>query len=106
MDSDMVRPVGVSSYHVIEFSYLFDLWVIKILKKPMILCARSTSSSSEQSTKRRSRSESMRNFCFFHSQNNNIYDYQTWQTRFWRNSRGAQRFVGFFLDCAFQVLIG
>ena len=24
----------------------------------------------------------------------------------WRNSRGAQRFVGFFLDCAFGVLIG
>ena len=28
-----------------------------------------------------------------------LYDYQTWQTRFWRNSRGAQRLMGFFLDC-------
>ena len=35
-----------------------------------------------------------------------LYDYQTWQTHFWRNSRGAQRFVGFFLDCAFRMLIG
>ena len=30
-----------------------------------------------------------------------LYDY-TWQTYFWRNSQGAQRLVGFFLDCAFN----
>ena len=36
----------------------------------MILCARSTSRSREQSTKRRSRSESMRKVCLFYSQNN------------------------------------
>ena len=35
-----------------------------------------------------------------------LYDYQTWQTQFVRNSRGAQRFVGFFLDCGFRALIG
>ena len=29
-----------------------------------------------------------------------LYDYQTWKIHFWRNSRGAQRVVGFFLDCA------
>ena len=34
------------SFHVIGFSDPVDLWVIKI-KKPMILCARSTSRSSE-----------------------------------------------------------
>ena len=35
------------------------------------------------------------------------YEYQTWQIHLLRNSRGAQRFVGsFFLDCAFQALIG
>ena len=35
-----------------------------------------------------------------------FYDYQTWPTQFLRNAQGAQRFVGFFLDCAFRVLIG
>ena len=25
-----------------------------------------------------------------------LYDYQTWQIHFWGNSRGGQRFVGFF----------
>ena len=42
--------------HVIRFSDLGDLWVIRI-KKPMILCARSTSRSREHSTKCRSSSE-------------------------------------------------
>ena len=42
------------------------------IKKPMILCARSTSRSREQSTKRRSCSENMRMVCLFHSQNNKI----------------------------------
>ena len=32
-----------------------------------------------------------------------LYDYQTWNSR---NSRGAQRFVGFFLNYAFRMLIG
>ena len=41
------------NFHVTDFSDLVDLWVIKI-KKPMILCARSTPRSREQSTKRRS----------------------------------------------------
>ena len=35
-----------------------------------------------------------------------LYDYQTWWTHFLRNSRGAQRQVDFFLDCAFRMLIG
>ena len=52
----------LDSFRVIGFSDLIVLWV---KKKPMILCARSMSTSSEQSTKRRSRSESMRNVCLF-----------------------------------------
>ena len=44
--------------HVILFSNLVDLWVIKI-KKIMILCTCSTSRWSEQSTKHRSRSKNM-----------------------------------------------
>ena len=50
-------------YCVIRLSDLVDLWVIRI-KKPMILCARNTSRSREQSRKRRSRSENMRTVCF------------------------------------------
>ena len=41
---------GDVTSHVIGCSDFVDLWVIKI-KKPMILCARSTSISREQSTK-------------------------------------------------------
>ena len=41
-------------------------------KKPMILCARSTSRSREQSTKRRSRSENMWKVCLFYNQYNKI----------------------------------
>ena len=72
-------------YHVIGFSDLIDLWVIKI-KKPMILCVRSTSSTKRRSCER-----------FDHSitKITRLYDYQTWQTHFLRSSRGAQRFVGF-----------
>ena len=49
-------------YHVIGFYDLVDLWVIKI-KKPMILCALSTSRSREQSAKLRPHRESMRKVC-------------------------------------------
>ena len=48
---------GFSKYdHVIGFLDLIDLWVIKI-KKPMILCTRSTSRSSDLNTKCRSSSK-------------------------------------------------
>ena len=89
----------------------------------MILCARSTSRSSEKNTKRRSRSESMWKLCWFYSGNNKILwqtqtdkqtdrqtqtwqtqtdkqtqtdrQTQTWQTHFRRKLWRAQRFVGF-----------
>ena len=57
--------------HVNGFSELIDLWVIKI-KKPMILCVCSRSRSSQQSTKRRSRSKNIPKFCLFYSHNNKI----------------------------------
>ena len=81
-----------------------DLWVIKI-RKPMKLCARSTSS--EQSKKGRLCSENMRKVCSFYNQNNKIVRLSNMTDTFWEASRGAQRFVGFFfLDCAFRMLIG
>ena len=61
--------VCVCSYD--RISDLVDLWVIKI-KKPMILCAHSTSRSREQNTKRRSSSENTWKVCLFYSQNNKI----------------------------------
>ena len=78
---------------MIGFSDLVDLWVIKI-KSPWSFAHHSRSRSSEQSTKRRSRSENMGKVCLFCSKNNQIAD--SWQKHFWRNSWGAQRFVGFF----------
>ena len=61
----------------------------------MILCARSTSRSREQSTKRRSRSENMWKDLFI-VKITRLYDYQTWQTHFWRNSRGCAKVHGLF----------
>ena len=59
---------GDVTTHVIGFYDLVDLWV----KTPMILGARSTSRSREQSTKRRSRGKNMRKVCLFYSQNSKI----------------------------------
>ena len=71
------------------FSDLVDLWVIKI-KKPMILCARSTSRSREQNAKRRSRSENKRKACLSYSQNNKIVSL----------SNMADKFLEKFTRCA------
>ena len=73
---------------MIGFSDLVDLWVIKI-KMTMILCARSTSRSREQSTKRRSSSGNMWKVY-------SIFEWLSNMTHFFRNSRGVQRHVGFF----------
>ena len=65
----------------------------------MILCARSMSRSREQSTKRRTSER----FAYSIVKITRLYDYQTWQTNFLRNSRGAQRFVD---SCFLIVLLG
>ena len=52
----------------------------------MILCARSTSRSREQSTKRRSCSKSMRKVCLFYSQNNKI----VWLANMTENTKCAK----------------
>ena len=72
-DKARLQQVSSASLHLymIGFSDLGDLWVIKT-KQPMILCARNTSRSSEQRTRRRSRNERMRKVCLFCSQNNKI----------------------------------
>ena len=61
----------------------------------MLLCARSTSRSREQSTNRRSHSENMWKVCLFFSQNNKIVWLSNMADTFLRNLRCAQRFVGF-----------
>ena len=73
-------------------------------KKPMILCARSTSRSSERSTKLGSHWKSMQKVCLFYSKKNNEIISLTNMAD--RNSPGMQRFVGFFLDCLLRMLIG
>ena len=45
-------------------------------------------------------------FVYFIVKITKLYDYQTWQTHFGGNSRGAQRFVGFLSSTAFRMLIG
>ena len=89
-------------YHVI-FSDLTDLWVVK----PMILCAHSTSRSCEQSTKCRSRSENVRKVCWFYSQKNKIVWLSNMADTFVEKFMRCTKVCGlFFLDCAFQTLIG
>ena len=83
------------AYHVIGSSDPVDVWVIKI-KKPMILCASSTSRSREQSTKRRSHSENVQ--CVWLS---NMAD-----TFFWENHEVRKGLWAFFLDCTLRMLIG
>ena len=89
--------------HVIGPFELVVLWVIKIKK---ILCARSTSRSRDQSTKRRSRSENMLNnkilVCFVKI--TRCYDYQTWLTHLIEKCTRCAKVCGlFFLDCAFLI---
>ena len=83
--------------HVIGSSELVDLWEIRI-KKPMILCARSTSRSREQRVKRRSRSENMRKVCLFYNQNNKIL----WLS----NMADTHEVRKGIWDCFFIVLFG
>ena len=92
--------------HVIGFSDLTDLWVIKI-KKPMILCTRCTSRSRDQSTKRRSRSENIWKVCLFFSQNNKIVWLSNVVDTFLEKLKRCAKVCGLFsLDCTFWMLIG
>ena len=67
----------------------------------MILCARSTLRSREQSTKRRSRSENTRKFVYSIVKVR-LYDYQTWRAI----HEVRKGLWAFFLHCAFRILIG
>ena len=79
----------------------------KIFKKPMILCARSTSRSREQSKKRRSRSENMRKDCLFYSHNNKILWLSNMAETLFEEFRRCAKVCGrFYRDCAFRMLIG
>ena len=73
---------GRGSQHENRSWHNENLWVIKI-KKPTILCARSTLRSREQSTKRRSRSVNMRKVCLFYSRNNKIAWSSNMADTFW-----------------------
>ena len=78
-----------------------DLWVTKI-KKPMILCARSTSRSRVQSTKCRSRGENMWKVCSLYSQNNKIELWSNVVDKFFSlNSQGRKGLWAFFLIVLF-----
>ena len=82
--------MSLNSNHVIGFSDLVDLWVIKI-KKLMILCAPSTSKSREQSTKRPYHTTRVRERVF-----SIVKITRCMIIKHDRHSRAAQRFVGFF----------
>ena len=89
------------------FSDLVDLWVIK-MKKPIILCARITSRSREQSTKHRSSCKNIRTFCLVYSHNNKIAWLPNIADKFWGEIHEVRKgmWAFLFLDCAFRMLIG
>ena len=73
----------------------------------MILCAPSTPRSSEQITKRRSRSENVWKVCLFYSHNNKILWLSNIADTFNEKFTRCAKVYGFFpLDCAFRTLIG
>ena len=109
-----------ANYRVVRFFDFVDFWVINI-KEPMNLCARSTSTSSAQSKKRKSHSENIRKVCLLYTQNNKI----VWLSYmadilfvclfvclfvlflFFEKFTGCAKVCKhFFLDCAFPLMIG
>ena len=83
-------------------------WFVGNFKKPMILCACSTSRSHEQRTKCRSRSKNMWKVWLFYSQNNKILLLSNMTDICLRNlfTRCTKVCGLFSLDCAFWMLIG
>ena len=81
---------------MVGFSDLIDLWVIEI-KKPMILCGRSTSRSSEQNTKHTSRSENMQKVCSLYNQNNEIVQLSNMADTFYEKFMRCVKVCGLFL---------
>ena len=88
--------------HLIGFSDLVGLWVIKI-KKPMILCARSTPRSREQSTKR---SENTWRFVYSIVKITRFLWLSNMADIFSEIQEVRKGLWAFFLDCAIRVLIG
>ena len=91
------------NYCLIGFSDPVDLWVIKI-EKPMILWARSTSKLSEQYRARNADHAERTGGRFVYPIVKKTQDFMT--IKHSRNSWGSQRFVGFFLNSTFRVMIG
>ena len=89
-----------------DFSDLVFLTLL--IKKPMILCARSTSRSREQSSKHKSSTGNMWKFCSFYDQTNKSLRLSNMADIFLEKfTRRAKFFFFLFLDCAFRpALIG
>ena len=92
------RWVGKFTFHfrhVIGFSDLVDLWVIKIKSLwSFARVVRRDHVNRARNADHTARACEM--FVYSIVKITRLYDYRTWQTHFLRNSRGAQRFVGFF----------
>ena len=89
--------------HVIEFSDLIDVCVIKIKSLwsfAHIVCQ-------QDQVNRARNTERCKKFVYFIVKVTRLYDYQTWQKHYiWEIREMRIRFVGFFLNWAFRVLIG
>ena len=93
------------SYHAIWFSDLADLWVIKI--KSLWSFARVVHRDHVNRARKANHvARACERFVHFIVKITSLYDYQTWRRHFMRNSRDAQRYVGFFSWLCFMALIG
>ena len=92
-----VRDKSISLFatriYVIGFFDLIDFWVIKI-KKPMILCARSTSRSREQYHAART----CKRFVYSVVKITRLYDCQTWPTHFLEKFTRCAKVCGSFFS--------
>ena len=80
---------------VIGLSDVVDLWVIKI-KSPWSFAHVVCKSQVNRAQNAYHAVRTCERFVYPIVKMTGLYDYQTQQTHQWRNSRGAQRFVGFF----------
>ena len=82
--------------HVTRFSDLVDLWVIKIKKSQWSFAHVVHRDQVNRARNTDDAARTCERFVYSTVKITRLHDYQTWQTHFSRNSRGAQRFVGFF----------
>ena len=102
LTKQMDHVVSKPGFHVIGFSDIVDLWEIKIKKSPWSFAHVVRRDHVNRARNANHAARTYERFVYCRVKITRLHDYQTWQTHFWRNSRGAQGFVGFLLWLCFS----